>query len=1541
MAKKKTTSIKLSPADYEPLLVAISSRAVDTCLMGARCLALLKDPRAFGLLMQLSREENASVRLETCRSLAQLRDRRAIDRLCNMLADSETSVRDAAFTALDKVCSDEPLIAVEHGFATQFEDVCRRALELLIREIKKSKSKLPTEKVDQLVAQSINDSHESVRNEAFKFVLNSGFNGGEDATLRYLLGSVHSDVRREVLNEIMAQEKQLWAETMILEMLQDADPAVRSDAFDYLKKKNKKTQNIGWLSAAIASTRIDIRKLACQQLVKTSTAEALDILATAIHDPEHEVRELVLKSLIQRRATESLVAALDSKYVGVQLAAASALAEMGDKRSLPVFVEAVNQPWPQESEEKQKLWVSIVTTSLAAIGSLGDPEPLPRVVELCSDKDSSVRLEAAKSLRWLINEDSVATVKPLMQVEDIRFHAAFACALYGDSVAQQLVLNTQVENPLAFGDRLHVVIAMRGSAELQLVQMLDEKNNIPQPNAALLVMLCRDWLDHDGTPRRIIAALAARDARLRLIAANALQSFGDDDAMATLMANLFNDRSDDDPYEIKPDVIRQVAEALVFGRPPFQCQVVSHLDSLVEKKQDKWNLGWNQISGRYQEELKRAKKDASSRKLAVPETAAESLNQLAFGIYVGLARELGGYHFSSGHPRFGWSINQVRQAALRRLLALAQSEKTFLKSTISVVTHACGDPRVEVRTTAFEILEKLGVEDRVRAEVGINSGQLDLAVAGLGLLMQSAKEAQRKAILIQAVLNQPRNIALEAARMLNSEIGSIETCQVCLQCPHEAVSLAAVSWLAQDYEQKSVQNLLRTLADDSPVAIRERAVEALVRNKDNHAFDSVSVLLSSVNPVVSRKQCYKWLSELNDPRSSELLVHLATNAKLDLDNKLHYQTIANFRDKSVATKLLKQLNPENDIADQVAAIRSISGFDQLIEDPEDLRADRSWMQGQHERHGDVLANLMERCLEFNLTKQVVLLIPSARWCLTNEVDRPLSRLVANPEEAIRRKAIEAVSFRAEKREGKVDSLIELIDHRDPMTQFLSAEGLAKAGNDSGIHVLMSAVEMMEDLRLRRRAVLALGHLSDERTMDLLLNLVTQEGHALQEYAAEAIGHLGQSEQGDKIFKILYRLLEQEGSAAARAVVGLRYVNTPTAWNAIRQRCKKNLYNQTRTAAVKQLGYDSSEATQAVLLDLLERSHSDTAFQLAAARRSFGADSIIPDLAFVKGLKGRSSGPPELANPCVDRICELADPQDVFDLVGHCEGDIRSRLANHLIMLDPFPVAQSLESLEKADALVVEIAAHVLGRNGDKKHSKHIGAVLKRWQSKYVDESQRLQLQNVETTTEFAKSGRALKRLVWAGGRVGGLEQPIIDLVCQHPNDLHFGAVRRLAIGALVDGKMSEPMEKQLTELLEDYDPKIRLMASQLLVSQTKFKADDFGESLLADRAAFNHLVETKPEKIKKTLQLAAASTHYQPRVMNELIKSSDVRTLQMVAIDAKSNLNARLGAIEGLAAISDANAEKVLVEIGRDESVDKELRKAAWRGLRRSKRKAK
>src|SRR5206468_12222842 len=120
-----------------------------------------------------------------------------------------------------------------------------------------------------------------------------------------------------------------------------------------------------------------------------------------------------------------------------------------------------------------------------------------------------------------------------------------------------------------------------------------------------------------------------------------------------------------------------------------------------------------------------------------------------------------------------------------------------------------------------------------------------------------------------------------------------------------------------------------------------------------------------------------------------------------------------------------------------------------------------------------------------------------------------------------------------------DLLLEPVLHKNSATQFYACEGLAGGKRHEGQRFLLSSIEYLEEVGLRQRAVTALGELGDPRAVDKLLSLAGEDGHALQEAAAEAIGHLKRSPQADAIFRLLERLAKGTGGVARRAVVGLR------------------------------------------------------------------------------------------------------------------------------------------------------------------------------------------------------------------------------------------------------------------------------------------------------------------------------------------------------------------------------------------------------------------
>src|SRR5207253_1636224 len=123
--------------------------------------------------------------------------------------------------------------------------------------------------------------------------------------------------------------------------------------------------------------------------------------------------------------------------------------------------------------------------------------------------------------------------------------------------------------------------------------------------------------------------------------------------------------------------------------------------------------------------------------------------------------------------------------------------------------------------------------------------------------------------------------------------------------------------------------------------------------------------------------------------------------------------------------------------------------DQDIQDTEDEKRDRSWEAKQHPRHTALLARLLQRALELKRTDWVKSCLESARWARGPEVDPVLAVLAVHADDDVRHKAVEAVAWRLRKRGGPAEPLVKLLKHRDPVTQFLAAEGLCRGGREEG------------------------------------------------------------------------------------------------------------------------------------------------------------------------------------------------------------------------------------------------------------------------------------------------------------------------------------------------------------------------------------------------------------------------------------------------------------------------------------------------------------
>ena len=643
-------------------------------------------------------------------------------------------------------------------------------------------------------------------------------------------------------------------------------------------------------------------------------------------------------------------------------------------------------------------------------------------------------------------------------------------------------------------------------------------------------------------------------------------------------------------------------------------------------------------------------------------------------------------------------------------------------------------------------------------------------------------------------------------------------------------------------------------------------------------------------------------------------------------------------------------------------VLQISGHDQPIIDPDDDRPDdRQWMESQYPRHDNILAKLLDRCLTLSEPRLLQRAISPSRWALGSDVDEPLSRTADHPDEHARQTALQAIGWRLRKRNASADPLVKALQHPDPTSQFFAAEGLALGGRAEGLSVLLSAIDFLQDLAFRRRAVVALGELGDARAFDRLLQLASEEGHALQDVAAEAIGHLGRSGKAADIFKLLDRQSRTFGSLGTKALKGLRWLGTSDAWARIREVAAEGDESSYESVAIELLAFNDEPATRDLLLGCIrEADPPESYIALRSARYLFGAEAIEPDEAAAqnqadsfassdnwKSIQSRFNIP--FASP-LERLRERGDPARLFALLPRCPSrSIANAIGAILLDLPKPPIAEARTALESEHAPTVAAAARILGRAKDSKSGPTITQSLANWSAEWSRMREAMERAAHRPNQffhddDFETRGipDCLAALSWAAARLGTAAEQLGGLLSDeigvNPTSTDTNILRSTAEALTLFENPPAEIQNALTQLTQDGPPESRIRAADTLARLGKTQATQIASDLLGDPVAFDRVAARAGDALIKLLDASASRLHEQGVVVPHLVASGRIEALASVAADQSLPDASRLGVLEGLASLSTEAAEEHLRRLGLDDRNDEELRKSAWRALRRSKR---
>lgn len=1558
--RPKTPKIKpesLSAEDRGPLLDAMAGRALDTCLTGASALARLGDVRALGCLLQLSRESDADTRVAVCQALRELGDPRALMRLRLMIRDDDGSVRDAAFSALAAIESERPLDVAATGLGAEHEDIHRRGLNVLVKTLKADQttkkgklSKGDGERARELLMKALNDRFPGLRSEAFKATLSLDIGGGPGETLRVALGSVHEDIRREVFVETSAQKREDFAWPLLLDMLADPAPRLRNEVFSFALKQARGKKVVELIGRALAGDHVDLRSAAAAA-IRSRKEEGLDgLIFEALDDDNEAVRREALTTLLVIDHPQ-LSRALGSAHGDVRARVALARARHGDEAALEPLLTLATEARP-EAADQVAAWRDRCLTALDGLAELAHPGAVAPLTKLLGHEDGSIRVKAAEALSWCSTPDDCAALQTALSSpeEAIRVEAAVGLATCGR--ADGLAVLPASEHP---DRRLEAAITL-GDHGLEALRGLLDHIARAFGRRALLALLLAELDAPSDSASRLLSGLAAERVELRIESARALESCLDAADFEAFVVELVRTRRDPDkPADIAVEDIRQLAAVISRGSPPLRRRAAALL-SMLDVDTDTFKTAMIRFQSRFSDAIKAL--------IARPAPAGErpgaaEVAQLVFGTWVGISRMSGG---DAGHARSvigavkaSRGMGAMRRTAVLRLIALAKADKGMAGMVKPVLVQALSDSVVSVRGAAYEGLVELGVDVVEVADVALTSGYNDIASRGLDLLVEKGGKAgltRVKRVMIETA----EGLESTAMQVLLERDDPIATLAAALDARAPDMRIRAVRELAarlvteqegekakektketkETKESKAARKALHGALTSRREDVRRRAAAELSRVRDKAAFDTLVALLGHDDSEV-RIEAIDGLARLDDARAVKaLLARLGDEPDQPVTHKL-LDAIGSFRDTSAVKPLLAVApNAATDAAVYGALVR-ISGFDQPVLTSS---GDPDWESKQRPRHDDVLVKVIDFCRARSLDKWLVGVLRGAAFARSKALDEPIASFMQHTDMAIRSVAIGSYGWRVKERGSDPEPLVEILEHPDPTTRFVAAACLANAGRKEGLSVLLSAVDLLDDIRLRRQALLSAGRLADDRVMDTLLRFVDEPGHALQDAAVEAIGHLSRGEKAEDVLAILLQKVKEDGSVGRAALSGLHHFGTDAARAEIRRRAEHEDW-EVRQQVAKLLGEQDDEASRERLVTMIESDDDSDVVEEAVKglRKRLGEDSLEPDYALICGEV------PRVASAAVERLRERGDPGELLARLPRVSDGLFEQVVEALLSLSPAPIKAATELLaSQAPARTLAVAAQLLGRTAKPAAAAKKAAVAgyQRVLGERESLAERVRRHNDWRDRERLETiDRALRMLIWLCGRLGCGDKELIALLDSDAPVEH----RRQALLALSGGFGGRAAVKAMEAAVTDPDAELRALAAAALAELDAKAAKGAIEAALDDRGSLDRLmgaVEGKDKATESTLRGAASSIHRQGVALPWLIARGDVDGLAAVMKDAGLDDPTRLGAIEALARMGEESAEQALsafhASIKRDDEDKEELRHAAWRGLKRSRR---
>jgi hypothetical protein len=612
------------------------------------------------------------------------------DRLKILGGSDNSGTWEAAVRGL--IRSNQEIEAIAVAIEAPFQRVKAQAVSLLERRLRGVRK--PDEQgravfepaALRMLERLLSDPAPEIREEAKQVCLSLNVGGDEEQTLRLLLDSRFADVRAHVLAAIADRTREVWALDLLMQMLDDADTALRAEAYRLAAERGRGrgTQHLTWV---LSGPHAALKQIALQELAERRGYAVEMLLSKALQDPDLQVACRAVDVIARAGATHLLLEALDGSSEGVRVAAARALATGGDAEGQPVLLAHLGT---QASEEA-------LEADLDALARLGEPVG-ESVRRLARHPSARVRAAAIRALAHASEDSDDEAMRVLRAARDdeaerVRAEAAVGLAIRGDTESLPMLRGRPHANRIEALEAMREAVALADVAAELLLHLTDHDDEKVRKRA-MFFAVALDAARAQPTRTLCVRALSCKYADSRLAAIDALAPLFSEQGADAYLHGCLTDRGRWKPSRDVPQDTTQLLIAVVaVGPPRTRLHAVQLVYELFDDA-EAFNAHWKRFFERYATDVRES--------LVRWKQRQSELNRQLVGAFASLVPDT---------PNVMPTLRRRRGPAGRAEPArLAFAWEGLRDAAGPLILLSCCDPDPRVREASEQALERLGLD---------------------------------------------------------------------------------------------------------------------------------------------------------------------------------------------------------------------------------------------------------------------------------------------------------------------------------------------------------------------------------------------------------------------------------------------------------------------------------------------------------------------------------------------------------------------------------------------------------------------------------------------------------------------------------------------------------------------------------------------------------------------------------------------------------------------------------------------------------------